>query len=82
MVILYAYLRQKGNLIACIPFRYNIDNEDTIECREVILDTDPETTTYDSIKQELLGILDKEKQDYGKLTTDLTGDMSSVVTIE
>lgn len=83
MIIVYAYLKEKtGNLVACIPFRYNIDNEEVVEAREIILEIDPEVATYDSIKQELLGILDKEKQDYGELTTGFTSDLPNVVTIQ
>ncbi len=82
MVILYAYLKNGSNTVACIPFRYNIDDETIVDCREVILEIDPEGSTYESIKQQLVGILDKEKQDYGKLTTEFSGDMSGVITIE
>lgn len=39
-------------------------------------------STYDAIKQELLGILDKEKMENGEYPDDFPGDMSGVVTIE
>lgn len=81
MVILYAYLKMNGNIIACMPFRYNSDNKILEESREIVLEITPDDT-YDIIKQNLLNVLDKEKQEYGKLTTEHSGDMSSVITIE
>lgn len=82
MVIIYAYIKTGNNVVACLPFRYNIDDEDVVESREVILEADYLTDTQDSIRQKLLEILDKEKVEYGKHTTELTSDMSGVITIE
>jgi len=81
MVILYTYLKIDNNIVACMPFRYNSDNEEIVESRELIMDITLDDN-YDVIKQKLLHILDKEKQEHGKLTTEYSGDMSSVITIE
>lgn len=80
MVIIYSYLKHGPNIVACIPFRYNIDEENKIESREIVLDVDG-SETYQSIRQQLLGILDKEKMESGK-DIDFSGDLSGVVTIE
>lgn len=68
--------------MACLPFRYNIEDEKTIEPREIILDVKLEDSNYESIKQQVLNFLDKEKQEYGKLNAGYSGDLSSVITIE
>lgn len=81
MVIIYSYLRKGPDIIACIPFRYNIEDEKNIESREVVLEVEPHST-YDAIKQELLKILDKEKMESGKYPDDYPSDMSNTVTVE
>lgn len=82
MVIIYAYLKHNNSIMSCIPFRYNGEDEKTIETREIILNVDPETTTYNALRQDLLNLLDKEKQENVKLNTELSFDMSSVITVE
>jgi hypothetical protein len=81
MVILYGYLRKGSNIVGCLPFRYNIEDIDKIEARELILDLEP-GMTYDAVMQHFMKIVDKEKMDNGELTDDLSGDVSGVVTIE
>lgn len=81
MVILYGYLRKGSNIVGCLPFRYNIEDEDKIESREMILDLEP-NMTYDAVIQHFMKIIDKEKMDNGELTTDFPSDVSGVVTIE
>jgi hypothetical protein len=81
MVILYSYLKNGPNIVACIPFRYNIDDDKTVESREVVLEIEAHST-YDAIKQELLKIIDKEKMESGKFPDEYPSDMSGVVTIE
>lgn len=82
MVIVYTYLKgPQFNTFACIPFRYNIEDEEKVESREVVLEVDPAITNIEGIKQKLLEMLDKEKMDNGK-ADEFTSDMSGVVTIE
>lgn len=81
MVILYSYLKEGPNIIACIPFRYNIDDDKVLDSREVVLEVEPHMT-YDAIKQELLKMIDKEKMESGKYPDEYPSDMSGVVTIE
>jgi len=81
MVIIYSYLKQGPNIVACIPFRYNIDDTETIESREIILETDS-SITYEAVKQRIIKVLDEEKVEHGRQSTSYTDDMSNVVTIE
>lgn len=81
MVILYGYLKQGSNIVGCIPFRYNIEDEAKVESRELILDIEP-GMTYDMVRQHFMKIIDKEKMDNGELTNDFPDGMSGVVTIE
>lgn len=61
MVILHAYLKSGGNIVAVTSFRYNNGDDTPLEAREVVLDVDTDST-YDSIRQILIEQFDKEKQ--------------------
>lgn len=81
MMVMYAYLKKGSNIVACLPFRYNIDDAAKVESREIVLDADT-FQTYEAVKQELVKMLDKEKMDNGEFSDDFPGGMSGVVTIE
>lgn len=79
MVILHAYLKKEGNVIASLPFRYNNGDDKPVEARELVLEVSDDST-YDSIRQEIVELLDKEKQDVEQ--TDGFGGMVPYVTID
>lgn len=80
MVILHAYIRYKGNIVASMPFRYNDGDDTPITARELVLDASDEDT-YDLLKGRIAEILDKEKQNYGEFPNEQSS-MVPCITID
>ena len=78
MVIVHAYLRLEGNIVASLPLRYNNGDDMPVTARELVLDVS-QTDTLDAIRQRIVKKFDEEKQD---VSDEQSGSMSSVITIE